>query len=118
MKLRPHRLPYADAALRSPSLTFYELGSAPASGAADGALAVRPKRSDISGAPSFLTSPRSPRGRGEQQPGRLPSPFPNFARYRLFLPQQGRTEIAAGHQPTVHRLQFLPARRGQTAPLL
>jgi hypothetical protein len=58
------------------------LGSAPASGAANRALAVRSARADNWSVSSVRTRPCSARGRAEQQPGRLRSPMLALA---LFL---------------------------------
>jgi hypothetical protein len=102
--------------LRQPSGAYVaasasaQLGSAPASGAADGGLAVRPGRSGISRALGVPTPPCSPRGRVEQQPGRLRSPAPQFMAGQSA--PAGPDVNSRGRQPTVDRAQLSPALKG------
>jgi hypothetical protein len=80
----------------------FRLGSAPASGAADGALAVRTGRREWATAWTMRTRGCSARGRAEQQPGRLRSPFATIASY-LPGPRQGH-RCGTASEPRLSRI--------------
>ncbi len=96
-----------------------EMGSAPASGAAGRALAVRIERAKTSN--RFVRSRALLFGarRAELQPGRLCSPFPPTASFRLLQGGAGNLPASSGDPPdetTASKQSFRPAVARRVSP--